>query len=473
MISIIIPARNEQFLQNTIKELLTKAEGEIEIYAVLDGYWPDPALEDDPRLHIIHRGKSRGMRAAINAAVALSKGEYLMKIDAHCMVSQGYDVALMKDCEDDWVVVPRRKRLDAENWKIEDTRKPDIDYMFLSCPNDPSDWGGAGLHGKNWDAKNKDPELKKVLIDDLMSFQGSCWFMKKSYFHFLELMDEETYGTFAQEAPEIGLKCWLSGGRVIVNKNVWYAHLHKGKKYGRGYFLSKDTLVHGNNGTNKWIHGKAWHKQIHGLKWLIDRFSPVPTWEGYEWSENQRGVEPKETDPFEGVDTREDLAKLFGSLNFKLGAEIGVEKGKYSQVLLKAAPGLFLKLVDPLGRFPGYREHVTQEELDGFLEEVRKRTEGYQTEFIRKTSMEALSLVEDGSLDFVYIDARHEYEYVKEDIRGWYEKVRVGGIVSGHDYVERKDFGVIQAVNEFVMEYEIDKLYLTGKDRSPSWFFVK
>jgi glycosyltransferase involved in cell wall biosynthesis len=466
MLSVVIPARNEQFLQKTIDNLLEHAEGEIEVIAVLDGYWPDPALRDDPRLKIIHRGVSHGMRQAINAGVALAKGEYILKIDAHCMVGQGFDKILIADCQDNWVMVPRRKRLDAENWCVQDCGKPDVDYMFLSAPTDPNDFGGAGLHGKIWDEKNKDPELKKVEIDDLMSFQGSAWFMKKSYFYELELMDEETYGGFAQEAPEIGLKCWLSGGRVVVTKRTWYAHLHKGKKYGRGYRLSNDALIHGNKGTNRFITGKAWHKQIHDLKWLVDKFSPCPTWEGYEWGSFEKN-DTKE------IPTRNDLAKLFGKRGFKRGAEIGVEKGKYSEVLLKAVPGLFLTLVDPLGRFPGYREHVTQEELDSFVGEIERRTSGYDVNFIRKTSMEALSLIPDESLDFVYIDARHEYQYVKEDIEGWYKKVRVGGIVSGHDYVEREGFGVIQAVSEFVNENDIDEYFLTEEDKSPSWYFVK
>lgn len=279
MLSIIIPARNEQFLQPTINELLQKAQGEIEIIAVLDGYWPTPALVDDPRLVVLHRGQSRGMRDCINAGVAIAKGDVIMKIDAHCMVGEGYDVILTADLEKDWVAVPTRKRLDAENWKIQETEKPDIDYMYVSFPDDPHDFGGAGLNGKVWEEKNRDIKLKEVLIDDLMSSQGSCWVMHKEYFYFLELMDEGNYGQFWNEFQEIGFKCWLSGGRCIVNKKTWYAHLHKGKKYGRGYSLSNKELIKGATFTKKWLHMKeAWHKQTLPLSWLIEHFSPVPTW---------------------------------------------------------------------------------------------------------------------------------------------------------------------------------------------------
>lgn len=279
MLSIVIPARNEQFLQKTVEELLTKAEGEIEVIVILDGYWPDPILiREDSRVTFIHRGNPRGMRNGINSAVALAKGDIIMKIDAHCMVGQGYDRIITENLEKNWVAVPRRKRLDAENWCVQDVGKPDIDYMYVSYPDDPNDWGGPGLNGKVWDERNRDPKLKEIMIDDLMSSQGSCWIMHKSYFYELELMDEEHYGHFWNEMQEIGFKCWLSGGRMIINKNTWYAHLHKGKKYGRGYRLLETDLTQGASHTRKWMKfQEAWPKQTLPLSWLVKKFNP-PGW---------------------------------------------------------------------------------------------------------------------------------------------------------------------------------------------------
>jgi len=276
-LSIIIPSRNEQFLQRTIEDILEKATGDIEIIAVLDGYWPSPQLKDDKRLHIIHRGEAKGMRPAINAGAAISRGDYLMKCDAHCMFDDGFDNKLIKDCEDNWVVIPTRKSLDAENWCPRPDRS-DIYYEYLSYPNDPKDWGGKGLHGRNWRGKNKDPDLQKILIDDNMSFQGSCWMMPKKYFYQLDLMDADNYGPFWQEAQEIGLKAWLSGGRVVVNKKTWYAHLHKGKKYGRGYSIRSLNIERATKQTNKWLTNSAWDKQTLPFEWIIDKFWPVPEW---------------------------------------------------------------------------------------------------------------------------------------------------------------------------------------------------
>lgn len=277
MISIVIPSRNEKFLANTIEDLVKNAEGEIEIIAVLDGYWPESQLPDYPNLVILHRGEAQGMRPGINSAVAIAKYDYIMKIDAHCMVGPGFDKILLADMQDNWVVIPRRKRLDADNWCIKDVGKPDVDYEYLSFPSDPKDFGGPGLNGKIWTERAL--ARKDILIDENVSFQGSCWFMKKSYFYELELMDDKSYGSFWNEAQEIGLKCWLSGGKVMTNKKTWYAHLHKGKTHGRGYNLDHRLLTQGAVHTKKWFNFKeAWHKQTLPLEWLIERFSPMPTW---------------------------------------------------------------------------------------------------------------------------------------------------------------------------------------------------
>lgn len=278
-VSILIPSRNEQFLAPTVDDVFAKATGDIDVIVNLDGYWPDPPLKDRPGLQIVHHPEPIGMRPGINACAEFATGEYLMKLDAHCLLDAGFDEALQADCDEDWVAVPRRKRLDAENWCIQDVGKPDIDYIYLSYPDDPNDFGGKGLNGKLWNAKNQNESLRGDLIVDLMSAQGSCWFMHKAYFYELELMDAESYGTFWNEFQEIGLKCWLSGGRVVRNKKTWYAHLHKGKRYGRGYSLRRSLLKQGATHTNKWLRmGEAWHKQTLPLSWLIEKFWPVPSW---------------------------------------------------------------------------------------------------------------------------------------------------------------------------------------------------
>jgi glycosyltransferase involved in cell wall biosynthesis len=270
MVSIIIPSRKEPYLSKTIKDLLVKAKGEIEIIAILDGYWEK--AEDiviDPRVNYLHFATSKGMRACINSGVALARGEHILKTDAHCMFDKGFDEILVRDHRSNWVVVPRRYALDPEKWEREDNPKYPVDYMYLS----------KDLHGEVWNEKNKDESLKEIEIDDLMSSQGSCWFMEKGYYEWLELLDESNYGTFANEFQEIGLKCWLSGGDVKVNKNTWYAHWHKPKSVGRGYSLDGKQVEKAELFTRKWLTERNWHKQSIKLNWLIEKFAPVPTWQ--------------------------------------------------------------------------------------------------------------------------------------------------------------------------------------------------
>ena len=150
--------------------------------------------------------------------------------------------------------------------------------MYLSYPNDPNDWGGPGLHARLWDAKNRDLSLRSIEIDDVMSFQGSAWFMPRAHFKRMELMENDRYGSFLNEPQEIGLKTWLSGGRVVVNKKTWYAHLHKGKKYGRGYYMEEKMLKFGQMATKKWLTNEAWDKTIYPFEWFIEKFWPVPDW---------------------------------------------------------------------------------------------------------------------------------------------------------------------------------------------------
>lgn len=283
MLSVILPSRANSYLQETIDDLLKHAEEEIEIIAVLDGVWPETPLREDKRVRIIHHGtphNNRGMRASINAGMALAKGKYLMKLDEHCSVDQGFDKKLKADCEDNWVVIPRRYRLLPETWTLEKDGRPPVDYMYLAYPYERPFDKTCGLHGSEW----KRPDRKDILIDDTMSWQGSCYFMTKKHWEWLGGLDATNYGQFTQEAQEIGNKTWLGGGRLVVNKKTWYAHSHKGSR-GKGYGFSNAQYQEHMKGTERgrlfcidyWLHNK-WEKRVHDFEWLLEKFWPVPTW---------------------------------------------------------------------------------------------------------------------------------------------------------------------------------------------------
>lgn len=282
-VSIIIPSRNEQFLPHTIADIYKNATGDFEVIVVLEGYWPDPQLIERENLSIIHFGTSKGLRAANNAAASIAKGEYLLKVDAHCLFSYGFDEVLAKDCADNEIVIPRRYSLDAENWTIKPDR-PSVDYHYLTCPvHESAD--NFSMHGQHW--RERDKERKEIMIDENPSFQGSLWFMsKKHYWDHLGGMNEEGYGTFSQEPQEIGNKTWLGpwGGRVLVNKNCYYAHLHKGKQYGRGYFIGKSEIADGHVYSGEFWMFNKWKDRAHDFEWLLEKFPNMPTWSS-DWRE--------------------------------------------------------------------------------------------------------------------------------------------------------------------------------------------
>lgn len=277
-ISVIVPSRNERFLQPTVADLLAKSRADTEVIVVLDGYWPNPPLPDDPRLKILHRGQSQGMRPAINSAVQMATGKYLLKCDAHTMWDEGYDAKLRADYhEDNWILTLRRYALDPEAWAIDRTNpKYPIDYHYLSNPkNTPGD-STPGLHGTAWTARRE--ERKAILIDDEMSSQGSGWFMSRKHWDWLGPLETHNYGNFVHEFQELGLKTWLGGGAVKVTKNTWYAHLYKGARYGRGYSLGQSGHQQGTAFcTDFWMNDR-WSRRVHSLRWLIEKFAPVPSW---------------------------------------------------------------------------------------------------------------------------------------------------------------------------------------------------
>lgn len=175
--------------------------------------------------------------------------------------------------------------------------------------------------------------------------------------------------------------------------------------------------------------------------------------------------------------TRQDLADLFALCRLKRGAEIGVERGLFSEEICKAAAAinhpLHLLCVDAWTPYAGYREHVTAEKLDGFYAETLDRLRPYNASIVRKFSVDAAQEVPDGWLDFVYIDGNHQREQVLADLAAWTQKVRPGGIVSGHDYGRSSVGQVKEAVTEWTEAHGIAPWFVLTGDRSPSWFWVQ
>ena len=131
--------------------------------------------------------------------------------------------------------------------------------------------------------------------------------------------------------------------------------------------------------------------------------------------------------------TRDDLAVLFGELGYTVGAEIGVHFGHYSKVLFDNVPNLKLYCVDPWGYYKTEKVITPKLIMNRYVYAVVFLSQ-FNSELMRMTSEEAAKIVPDGYLDFVYIDALHDYDSVKQDIKLWLPKIRNGGYIGGHDY---------------------------------------
>ena len=91
-------------------------------------------------------------------------------------------------------------------------------------------------------------------------------------------MEIKGFTGWGQEAEELSFTTWLRGGRLITNKNTWYAHLHKGKKYGRMYFMAKRTTKKCNAYCYDYFMRDKVPGAIHKFSWLLERFMPMPKW---------------------------------------------------------------------------------------------------------------------------------------------------------------------------------------------------
>ena len=188
---------------------------------------------------------------------------------------------------------------------------------------------------------------------------------------------------------------------------------------------------------------------------------------------------------------RNQFAELLAEMNMNKGAEIGVEQGEYAEILLKANPNLRYYGIDAWQTYGGYRDHTRQNKLDTFYEITKNRLEQFnrpehRVNLIRDFSVNASHLFDDASLDFVYIDGNHDFLHATQDIYYWSKKVRKGGIIAGHDYIQRKDGAahvhVVHVLRGYTESYDIKPWFVRGRDAkiegeirdsSRSWMFIK
>ena len=174
-----------------------------------------------------------------------------------------------------------------------------------------------------------------------------------------------------------------------------------------------------------------------------------------------------------GIGRHSKFKGLLKELGFKTGVEIGTRVGTYAKELCIALPSLKLYCIDPWKEYPGYNESFRPGEIERQYEEVKSRLAPYNCIIIKKESMEAVKDFEPNSLDFVFIDANHDYKYVLEDINEWTKIVKPGGIIFGHDFAPDHP-GVMQAVYEYTSKNSVSPWFVLRSGKQVDCFcFVK
>jgi len=146
-----------------------------------------------------------------------------------------------------------------------------------------------------------------------------------------------------------------------------------------------------------------------------------------------------------------------------IGLEIGVAYGYHAKSILDSMNIEKLYLVDPFKQYCGYTDYIPQD----IYKQCCNNLNSYKDKIyiLKFTSREAAKKLENIKFDFIYIDGNHRYEFVKGDIELWYNKVKVNGMLCGHDF---NNMGVFKAVTEYSNKHNI--ICHTLKD---DWWFIK
>jgi hypothetical protein len=163
-------------------------------------------------------------------------------------------------------------------------------------------------------------------------------------------------------------------------------------------------------------------------------------------------------------------------------AEVGVFKAEFSRYLLSATPCSKLLLVDPYLNYDEYADGINTMDMERVYETARNNVSTFtgRFHFIRDTSLKAAATVEDGSLDFVYIDGNHAYDFVYADMEAWWPKLKQGGYMVCDDCYNRPllpdgknshinwgptdcfgVYGVYQASKDFAKKYSLHPTYFS------------
>ncbi len=301
-IAICLPCRNEEWLNETIADILKNKRDATQIIVGLDGQWPVKPIPQHPDVTVLFVPESIGQRAITKQCARLTTAKYIIKCDAHCAFDEGFDTKMLEAFEkvgDNVVMVPIMRNLHVFNYVC-----PDGHSRYQSPSGPCKECGKPTVKEVVWIAKKRpestsycfdtqphfqyfreytrrEPYLTDVKtgITETMSLQGSFWMLTKEKYFDLDV-DDESFGSWGSQGISVACRFWLSGGRVLVNHKTWYAHMFRtqGGDFGFPYQLSQSKVDEAKARARELFFGDKWDKAIHPLSWLIEKFSPVADW---------------------------------------------------------------------------------------------------------------------------------------------------------------------------------------------------
>ena len=312
-LSVLIPARNEEFLSRTVQDILEHKKGNTEIIVGLDGKWADPGIPDHKDVTLVYYPESIGQRALTNQLCKLSNAKYVMKCDAHVSFDEGFDVKLMTDMQghDNWTMAPIMRNLWVFDWvcsyghkryqgisgpckeKIGGTdkepvicgkeTKKNVVWIAKQSPQSKSYSFDPSPHFQYFGEYCKRPEyikdLKETGLTESLSLQGSCFLLTREKYWELGICDENI-GSWGSQGVEVSMKTRTTGGKVMINHHTFYAHLFRtaGGDFSFPYHQSQSKVDEAKKHVKNLFFDNKWEKQIYPLSKVIEQFWPVNHW---------------------------------------------------------------------------------------------------------------------------------------------------------------------------------------------------
>lgn len=183
-IQVIIPWRNEPLIDKTVKDILDHSESDIIVSPIQD--------------------KGRGQRAITRETVERSKAKYIIKTDAHCSFSQGFDTTLLDLMDDKTILAPLLMPLDPISWAV-NGKKQMAQFIF----------------DRELVMQHQDGEAGET-----MCLQGSFFMVSRENYLNWDL-DGDDMPSWGGQGVELGIKAFLNDGRCMTTDKAYYGHVFR------------------------------------------------------------------------------------------------------------------------------------------------------------------------------------------------------------------------------------------------------